>query len=68
MNIPEDIAEALCQDGYAPTKEGIEEYLRDLADDYEIHYWEVEAAYSILGVNEMFDGVVTACEDMADGY
>lgn len=68
MKIPEDIAEALCQEGYDPTLEGVNEYFHDLANSYDLSYEEVLSFYRVYGITEIFDGVVAACEDMAGGY
>jgi hypothetical protein len=49
------------ENGYADR----EEYLRSLADEYEVDMQIVSAAADALGPNEDFDGLVTTLEDYA---
>lgn len=41
----------------------IKEYLLGLADEYEVSKETVFALYSVLGENELFDGLVSSLED-----
>ena len=41
-------------------------YLDELADEYGLDRTTVYALAGLLGPNEDFDGLVTACEDAAD--
>jgi len=43
-----------------------EEYLSDLACQYEVSLMEVRAIADMLGKNEDFDGLVTALEDFEE--
>jgi len=40
-----------------------EEYLEELADEYGIPYEMVYSLWEVLGDEEAFDGLVSACED-----
>lgn len=43
-----------------------EDYLRTLAEDYEVDYYEVFELAFTLGEGEDFDGLVTMVEDYAE--
>lgn len=51
------------QEGYDSRRD----YLNCLADDYGLDVEEVYAIASILGSTEDFDGLVSHCQDRADG-
>ena len=44
------------------------DYLRSLAEDYAVSYQTVRALADMFGPNEDFDGLVTALEDLGEGY
>jgi hypothetical protein len=50
----------LLENGYS----SLEEYLEELAEDNDLELEAVLALYDVLGENELFDGLVTAAEDM----
>jgi len=55
---PETI-KALRENGYNSLKE----YLKDLADEYDVPYSVVVSLYSCLGESELFDGLISAVQD-----
>jgi hypothetical protein len=56
---PETIG-ILKENGYNSLKE----YLQDLADEYNISYSIVVNLYRLLGPEELFDGLVSAIQDI----
>ena len=42
-----------------------DEYLKSLAEDYDVDYHTVKSVADLLGPNEDFDGLVSAVEDYA---
>lgn len=44
------------------------EYLKSLAEDYDMDYEDVEMLAATLGETEDFDGLVTALEDYCEGW
>ena len=43
------------------------DYLESLAEEYEVDLATVYALYNVLGDTELFDGLVTAVQDAAEG-
>ena len=66
MKITQETLDTLNEYGY----NNLDEYLQDLADDSGLRVENVEAMALILGESELFDGLVTACEDfdIYDGW
>lgn len=44
------------------------EYLKSLAEDYDMAYKDVEMLATTLGETEDFDGLLTALEDYCEGW
>ena len=44
------------------------EYLKSLAEDYDMDYEDVEMLATTLGETEDFDGLLTALEDYCEGW
>lgn len=44
------------------------EYLKSLAEDYDMDYEDVEMLATTLGESEDFDGLVSALEDYCEGW
>lgn len=44
------------------------EYLKGLAEDYEVEYEDVVMIASMLGPNEDFDGLISSLEDFVEMY
>lgn len=44
-----------------------EDYLYQLAEEYELDYDIVFSLADLLGANEDFDGLVNACQDVSGG-
>lgn len=44
----------------------VERVLQNYASDYGLSLEEVDQIFSFYGVNELFDGIPIACEDMSD--
>ena len=59
MKISQETLDTLNEYGY----NNLDEYLQDLADDYGLRVENVEALAVSYGESELFDGLVTACED-----
>ena len=57
---------ALVDQGYSPEMEGVQEYLQDLSEDYDIPLEDVHTMYYANGLSELFDGLVCDCQDYAD--
>lgn len=50
-------------------KNALQQYAQDLADDNGVDISVIRSIIQVLGVQELFDGVVTAVEDYAaDGF
>ena len=45
-----------------------EDYLRCLADDYDIDYEDIKALADMLGENEDFDALVTSLQDAQEWF
>ncbi len=43
-----------------------QDYLKCLAEDYDVRLYDVQMLASLLGPDEDFDGLVNAVEDMLD--
>lgn len=59
MKVSEETLDILHEQGY----DNLSEYLVSLAEDYGVPLSYVEQLADILGQNELFDGLVCACED-----
>lgn len=46
--------------------DSLEEYLDDLADEHGVSKEQVYALYSVLGQEEIFDGLVSSVEDIVE--
>lgn len=66
MKITQQTLNTLNEQGY----NSLDEYLQYLADDYGLRVGWVEDLAETLGESELFDGLVTACEDfdIYDGW
>lgn len=66
MNISQETLDNLTEQGY----DNLEDYLQYLADDFGLRIGWVEDLAETLGESELFDGLVTACEDfdIYDGW
>lgn len=66
MKISQQTLDELNEQGY----DTLEEYLQYLADDFGLRVENVEALAWTFGESELFDGLVTACEDfdIYDGW
>jgi len=66
MKISKETFDILNEKGY----DTLEEYLQYLTDDYGLRIGYVEVLAETLGESELFDGLLTACEDfdIYDGW
>jgi len=48
--------------------DNINQYLRWLASEYEIPYYEVKGLFDLLGPSELFDGLVSSVQDRSEEY
>ncbi len=64
MTLTQETKDTLEELGYAASNKGLEDYLQDLADDNGLDYDDVKAMFQVYGQEEMFDGLVTAVEDL----
>lgn len=59
MNISEETLQILDDNGY----DSLEDYLLSLSEDYGIPIETVEVLANLEGEEELFDGLVSLCED-----
>lgn len=62
MQISDYTKQHIEEEGY----ESLDEYLRQLSDDFGIPLSHVVQLAELLGEDELFDGLVVACEDAGD--
>lgn len=49
-------------------KANLKDYLQDMADEYDLTLSQVVGMARILGVDELFDGLVSSCQDFEGGF
>ena len=63
MHIPDDIKEALVEQGYSPSRGGVNAYIEDMAEAYGVSYQKAYSLAEVVGIDELFDAFVTYLED-----